>query len=65
MSVLVSTHANEATHIKDAISRTDISVSETEQKETGGLPYGFGCMKGKMWMADDFDAPLEDFEEYM
>ena len=25
----------------------------------------FGCMKGKMWMADDFDAPLEDFKEYM
>lgn len=24
-----------------------------------------GCMKGKMWMADDFDAPLEDFKEYM
>jgi len=25
----------------------------------------FGRMKGKMWMADDWDAPLEDFEEYM
>ena len=25
----------------------------------------FGCMKGKMWMPDDFDAPLEDFKEYM
>jgi DNA-damage-inducible protein J len=24
-----------------------------------------GCMKGKLWMADDFDAPLEDFKEYM
>ena len=24
-----------------------------------------GCMKGKIWMADDFDAPLEDFKEYM
>jgi len=29
------------------------------------LPYKRGCMKGKMWMADDFDAPLEDFKEYM
>jgi len=27
--------------------------------------YGRGCMKGKMWMADDFDAPLDDFKEYM
>ena len=24
-----------------------------------------GCMKGKIWMADDFDEPLEDFKEYM
>jgi len=24
-----------------------------------------GCMKGKIWMADDFDMPLEDFKEYM
>ena len=26
---------------------------------------GFGSLKGKLWMADDFDAPLEDFKEYM
>ena len=25
----------------------------------------FGCMKGKVWMADDFNAPLEDFKDYM
>ncbi|MCL2320968.1 MAG: DUF2281 domain-containing protein [Oscillospiraceae bacterium] len=25
----------------------------------------YGCMKGKMWMVDDFDAPLDDFQEYM
>ena len=25
----------------------------------------FGRLKGKMWMADDWDAPLEDFKEYM
>jgi addiction module RelB/DinJ family antitoxin len=24
-----------------------------------------GCLKGKIWMADDFDEPLEDFKEYM
>jgi DNA-damage-inducible protein J len=24
-----------------------------------------GIMKGKIWMADDFDAPLEEFKEYM
>ena len=30
-----------------------------------GLPFGRGCMKGKIHMSDDFDAPLEDFKEYM
>lgn len=25
----------------------------------------FGGWKGEFWMADDFDAPLEDFREYM
>ena len=25
----------------------------------------FGCAKGKYHMADDFDAPLEDFKDYM
>ena len=25
----------------------------------------FGCMRGKFTMADDFNAPLEDFREYM
>ncbi len=25
----------------------------------------FGVLKGKVWMADDFDEPLDDFKEYM
>ncbi len=24
-----------------------------------------GIYKGQVWMSDDFDAPLEDFKEYM
>ncbi len=24
-----------------------------------------GSAEGKVWIADDFDAPLEDFEDYM
>ncbi|MBL9133262.1 MAG: DUF2281 domain-containing protein [Verrucomicrobiaceae bacterium] len=26
---------------------------------------GFGCLKGKISMSPDFDAPLADFKEYM
>jgi len=25
----------------------------------------FGCLKGQIQMSDDFDAPLEDFKDYM
>ena len=28
-------------------------------------PFEYGSMPGKMWIADDFDAPLDDFKEYM
>jgi prevent-host-death family protein len=25
----------------------------------------FGSVEGEIWMSDDFDAPLDDFQEYM
>lgn len=31
---------------------------------TAPLPR-FGCLAGKIWMAPDFDAPLDDFKDYM
>ena len=46
----------------------------TDTKPVGGSPveppgarpaYGLGSLKGQIWMADDFDAPLEDFSQYM
>jgi antitoxin (DNA-binding transcriptional repressor) of toxin-antitoxin stability system len=33
---------------------------EGERPETG-----FGCCRGLIWMADDFDAPLDEMREYM
>ena len=40
-------------------------VEPVKRAITPNLPFKRGCMKGKMWIADDFNAPLEDFEEYM
>jgi hypothetical protein len=66
MSVQVATHTNEAVYTRNTIiNHKEISASEVEHGESDGLPYGLGCMKGKMWMADDWDEPLEDFREYM
>lgn len=33
----------------------------TQQK----LKREFGSVEGEIWMSDDFDAPLDDFREYM
>ena len=35
-----------------------------EKPEPQKIPV-FGCAKGRFKMADDFDAPLEDFKDYM
>lgn len=36
--------------------------SEAAPKKKRGL---IGSAKGRIWMSDDFDEPLEDFDEYM
>jgi hypothetical protein len=37
----------------------EVPVKEQPQERV------FGCSKGKYLMAEDFDAPLEDFKDYM
>ena len=50
-------HLNE---IPNQISTDKITTSPTLSPK-----YLFGCMKGKIKMAPDFDAPLADLAEYM
>lgn len=38
----------------------NISVEAVPQKTRGG----FGILKGKISMSDDFDEPIEDFNKY-
>jgi len=49
--------------LRQAISKNTLPLEITP------VPYGnvpiLGSMKGKIWMSDDFDEPLEDFKEYM
>ena len=42
----------------------DVNEVKAAQKKR---PFSelYGCFKGKIWMADDFDAPLEEMREYM
>jgi antitoxin (DNA-binding transcriptional repressor) of toxin-antitoxin stability system len=56
-----------------AATRGEEIIIAGEDNETGQLialqpvrqPRKAGSGKGTFFMADDFDAPLEDFKEYM
>ena len=43
----------------------EIIVLEETPEKPAQRPIRFGTAKGKIKMSDDFDAPLEDFKEYM
>lgn len=57
----------------DAAIRGEVVFITTDNQETVQLvlvkqarpPRRFGSAKGLIEMADDFDAPLDDFREYM
>ena len=54
--------------IKGVINYNGISFNVATTQENGSKMSRksvFGCMRGQFKMSDDFDAPLEDFKEYM
>lgn len=42
-----------------------LEPAEPQPAPLAGSLRGFGALRGKIWMAPDFDEPLEDFKEYM
>ena len=42
-----------------------ITFVEPVKKNAVRPPFEYGSMSATLWIADDFDAPLEDFKEYM
>jgi len=53
--------------IKGVINNNGIpfdAVIPPEKKPKMSREEMFGCMRGQFKMADDFNAPLEDFKEY-
>lgn len=55
----------ELRHGKVKVEATLLPVTEQSADESQPERGGFGALKGKIWMAPDFDEPLEDFKEYM
>ena len=52
-------------NVLQAISIIVQDVTALYNKAEAGQRPIFGSGKGKMWIADDFDAPLEELREYM
>ena len=52
-----------------AIQGEEIVITQNEKPVAKISPIKWplkrGSAKGKVWMSDDFDQPLEDFKEYM
>ncbi len=42
-----------------------LKASESQANPSGQSRNGFGSLKGTFVMSPDFDAPLEDFADYM
>jgi hypothetical protein len=42
-----------------------VEKTKKNKPETKTEKPVFGSLKGKIHLADDFDAPLEDFKDYM
>lgn len=51
---------------EDKIQQLNKYVEKLLQEAKISKPKAkFGSAKGKLWMAEDFDEPLEDFKDYM
>jgi hypothetical protein len=48
-------------YIQDLVARH----IQQEQTIVTSRRNAFGIWQGQVWMADNFDAPLEDLQEYM
>ncbi|MCL2055397.1 MAG: DUF2281 domain-containing protein [Oscillospiraceae bacterium] len=47
--------------VKEFTNLSPVAMDDEDEKRRAM----FGCLRGKYKMSDDFDAPLDDFKEYM
>ena len=48
-----------------AENANDMNVGESGSKDSKRIFRKAGKYRGQIWIADDFDAPLDSFKEYM
>ncbi|MCX6865014.1 MAG: DUF2281 domain-containing protein [Verrucomicrobia bacterium] len=60
---LPSAWRHQTIRVKAELEPVGTAPSDADAAELINL-RGFGCLRGKIWMAPDFDEPLEDFKDY-
>ena len=50
---------------KEVLDFVEFLKKKAEKKQPHNKTRHFGLLKGKIFVAEDFDAPLTDFKDYM
>jgi hypothetical protein len=58
-------NVDETNHTDLGISSSDAFTEGTNKTLKMSRTEMLGCMRGQFTMSDDFDAPLDDFKEYV
>lgn len=53
------------TQIEKDVDRLLKKITNAELVSSDQTIRGYGSLKGKIWVSEDFDEPLEDFKDYM
>jgi hypothetical protein len=64
-TALVSEITSLPPHLRQEVEDFVAFLRAKKQKGNRITEREFGYATGKVWLADDFDAPLDDFKEYM
>jgi len=51
------------TFVKNVVEHNDIPFHVETHKKAVRPPFQFGCLAGKIWTPEDFNTPLEEFED--
>jgi hypothetical protein len=68
ITAILEAHPDGSLHLPlpEDLRHTKIKVTATLEPVSTSAPRPrFGSLGGKIWMAPDFNAPLDDFKEYM
>ncbi len=51
--------------LKSVSDYIDFLLLQAKKDESVANEKKFGSLKGKLWIADDFDAPIDEMKDYM